>query len=156
MLLREGYTTTDTIDPSEVRWKRLDEEEKPPFYVVQLPGSNNALGRIKFMFPNNHAIYLHDTPADHLFEIERRDFSHGCIRLERPIELAGMLLKNQLDDREIDKILENEKTAEIPLENKVPVHFMYNTAWVDDEGLLHFRNDIYHIDKQAISLFQKP
>ena len=108
------------------------------------------------MFPNNHAIYLHDTPADHLFEIERRDFSHGCIRLERPIELAGMLLKNQLDDREIDKILENEKTAEIPLENKVPVHFMYNTAWVDDEGLLHFRNDIYHIDKQAISLFQKP
>lgn len=155
IVLKSSYNSSDTIDPEDIKWNRIKEDEKPEFRIVQLPGNKNSLGRIKFMFPNNHNIYLHDTPAGHLFKIDRRDFSHGCIRLERPVDLAGLLLEGQMDPVEIREILESGETTDVPLDKKVPVHFMYNTAWIDKDGLIHFRDDIYHIDEQAVSLLKK-
>lgn len=151
ILLKGSYASTDTINPEKVKWRTITPEEFP-FSIIQKPGEKNALGKIKFMFPNNHDIYLHDTPADHMFNYEKRDFSHGCIRLRKPVELAKILLENQLAPEEVDKILAAEETTEVPLEQKVAVHFTYQTAWVDTKGLLHFRDDIYELDEKSISL----
>lgn len=119
-----------------------------------MPGNDNALGKIKFMFPNNNNIYLHDTPAGHIFNLENRNLSHGCVRLEKPTQLALLLLKGQPEEEEIEKILAEEETVSVPLKKKVMVHFMYNTAWVDDEGI-QFRKDIYYIDRLSAELLKK-
>lgn len=151
ILLKGSYSSNDTLDPETIKWRKITPEEFP-FSIVQQPGKKNALGRIKFMFPNNYAIYLHDTPADHMFEYEKRDFSHGCIRLEKPVELAQILLEGQLTPEEIEEMLTSEDTSEVPIDQKVTVHFTYQTAWVDGEGRLQFRDDIYEIDRESISL----
>jgi len=103
------------------------------------------------MFPNNYNIYLHDTPADQLFGLDKRALRHGCIRLEKPFELAEMILAGQMETDEIKKILDSEKTTSVPLKNKVLVHITYQTAWIDEEGRLNLRDDIYGLDKQPIS-----
>jgi murein L,D-transpeptidase YcbB/YkuD len=137
----------DTIPPREVNWEELTEDNFPVRFV-QLPGKSNSLGKMKFMFPNNYNIYLHDTPADRLFNYDDRAFSHGCIRLEKPLELAEVLLYGQLKPEEIEEILDNEETISVALNNKVPVHIIYQSAWVDHEGRLNFRDDIYGLDKR--------
>jgi murein L,D-transpeptidase YcbB/YkuD len=154
VVLKGSYTSKDTIDPENVNWEELSEENFT-FFIVQKPGKSNALGRIKFIFPNNFAVYLHDTPSDQAFKNERRDFSHGCIRLEKPVELADILLYGQLAPEEITDILSREETETFKLDNKVVVHLVYQTAWVDDEGRLQFRDDIYDIDKSAVSELKK-
>ena len=122
--------------------------------VRQRPGPENSLGLVKFLFPNNNAIYLHDTPSKNLFDEEKRAFSHGCIRVAKPVELANLILKD-------DKAWNPEKIAEAmssgvetwyPLKNKIPVYIGYFTAWVDDDGILHFYEDVYNRDKQLASL----
>jgi L,D-transpeptidase YcbB len=150
-LLKGSYKSRDTIKPDDVRWRKVDEENFE-YFLVKKPGPSNPLGKIKFMFPNNEAIYLHDTPADHLFEKSERDLSHGCVRLEKPVELAYMLLDGQMETDSIDKLLDEEETVPVPLDKKVSVHFLYETAWVDDEGRLQFRNDLYGIDKASFAL----
>ncbi len=116
----------------------------------QKPGKNNALGKMKFMFPNNYHIYLHDTPSKGLFGETNRAFSHGCIRVENPKRLAYYLLKNNkkwsIDT--IDKILETDNQTGIRIEPTVPVYIAYFTAWVDENGQLNFRNDLYGLDKK--------
>lgn len=127
--------------------------------IRQKPGSTNSLGRVKFIFPNNYNIYLHDTPAKSLFGEEKRAFSHGCIRLEKPEELAVYLLR---DSKEwtppvISRAMRSNQEKWVPLENPVPVFISYFTAWVDGNGLLHFRDDLYgHDQKMGDRLFQKP
>jgi murein L,D-transpeptidase YcbB/YkuD len=148
-VLKGSYTSKDTIDPQTVRWQDYSEDNFP-FSIVQLPGKNNALGRIKFMFPNKSDIYLHDTPSNEAFRLEKRDLSHGCIRLEKPVELADILLKGQLTPEEIDDILDQEETKTVKLDNKVIVHLLYQTAWVDNSGRLQFRDDIYCLDNVAL------
>jgi L,D-transpeptidase YcbB len=150
VLLKDTWTSGDTIPPSDIDWDKITEENLP-FRVVQLPGKTNSLGRIKFMFPNNYNIYLHDTPANQLFDYETRAFSHGCIRLEKPVELAELLFEGQMEAEEIKEILENEETVSTPLDNPVVVHLLYHTAWIDEEGRLNFRDDIYELDKQSVS-----
>lgn len=151
ILLKGSYESSDTLDPETIKWRKITPEEFP-FSIIQKPGENNALGRIKFMFPNNYDIYLHDTPADHLFIYQKRDFSHGCIRLEKPVELAKIILENQLSPEELEELLSSDETTEVPLDKKVAVHFTYQTAWIDKQGKLNFRDDIYEIDSHSIAL----
>lgn len=127
--------------------------------IRQRPGPDNPLGQIKFMFPNEFDVYLHDTPADHLFSRSERDFSHGCIRLERPVQLAEYLLKddpNWQGTRLREAILSGEQRT-VRLPTKLPVHILYFTAWVEDDGTVQLRKDVYGHDAQLnTALSQQP
>jgi len=127
--------------------------------VRQNPGPGNALGRVKFIFPNSYSIYMHDTPSVRLFEAERRAFSHGCIRLSRPRELAEYLLRDDPvwpPDR-IEQAMNGGREIFVPLAEKRPVVIVYFTAWVDTEGRLNFRDDVYgHDERLASELFLAP
>lgn len=126
--------------------------------VRQKPGKNNALGQVKFLFPNVHNIYLHDTPSKHLFSRDKRAFSHGCIRLSEPMKLAEYLLRNDTAWTK-DKIkVTVQKNAEqyVTLKKAIPVFIVYLTAWVDQNGNLCFRDDVYGHDKKlADRLFKQ-
>ena len=116
--------------------------------VRQLPGSKNSLGKVKFLFPNSFDIYFHDTPAKSLFDKDKRAYSHGCIRLMEPAKLAEYLLKDDASwsvDK-IDSAMNSGKQQFVRVKNPVPVLITYYTAWVDDNGLLHFADDIYAHD----------
>lgn len=116
--------------------------------IKQLPGPKNALGLVKFVFPNSHNIYFHDTPSKSLFELRRRAFSHGCIRLAEPAKLAEYLLRDApgWSAGNIQLAMESGVEQRVNLPAKVPVSITYFTSWVDDDGLLHFREDIYGLD----------
>ncbi|KAF2079132.1 L,D-transpeptidase family protein [Flavobacterium sharifuzzamanii] len=122
--------------------------------VRQLPGKNNSLGLVKFLFPNSSNIYLHDTPSKSLFERESRAFSHGCVRVAKPRELAIELLKvdPQWNPERIDKAMHAGKESWYTLKKKVPVYIGYFTAWVDRQGNLNFYKDIYGRDESMIKL----
>ena len=143
------------LDPAHVDWSRIGNRGFP-YRLRQSPGTHNALGRVKFMFPNRHNVYLHDTPMRAHFARAGRAFSSGCIRLERPIELATHLLQRQRGWTR-DAILttiDSRKTKVVRLDEKVPVHLSYVTAWVNKDGAVHFRNDVYGRDKRlAQALF---
>ncbi|MCV6612362.1 MAG: L,D-transpeptidase family protein, partial [Amphritea sp.] len=121
-------------------------------YFWEPPGERNTLGRVKFMSRSRYAIYLHDTSAKRLFSEPQRAFSSGCIRVENALGLARLLLEldrsgpaEQLDDH-----LESLETREILLRREIPVHITYWTAWIDESGLLHFRDDLYRRDRNAL------
>ncbi|KAF2517306.1 L,D-transpeptidase family protein [Flavobacterium foetidum] len=122
--------------------------------VRQLPGKNNSLGLVKFLFPNSNNIYLHDTPSKSLFERESRAFSHGCVRVAKPRELAIELLKDdpKWTPEKIDKAMHASKENWYTLKKQVPVYIGYFTAWVDREGNLNFYKDIYQRDESLIKL----
>lgn len=126
-------------------------------HVRQKPGPNNSLGRVKYLFPNNYNIYMHDTPAKSLFGETRRAFSHGCIRLAEPEWLAQFLLRNDSTwtDDAIKKAMLSNKEKWVTLEKTVPVYIGYFTAWVDAKGLLNFRNDVYGHDAKMEKLMFK-
>lgn len=127
--------------------------------IRQRSGPDNPLGQVKFMFPNEHDVYLHDTPADHLFSREERDFSHGCIRLERPVQLAEYLLKDKPDWRggRLRQAIVSGEHRTVKLPQKLPVHILYFTAWVEDNGVVNFRKDVYgHDARLAAALAQEP
>lgn len=121
--------------------------------IRQLPGPKNALGKVKFLFPNKYNIYFHDTPVKSLFEKRTRAFSHGCIRLSQPFELARFLLKDdpKWTDAAIQSAMNSRKERYVTLNQPVPVSISYYTAWVDGSGNIHFRDDIYGRDKRMIS-----
>ncbi len=120
------------------------------YMLRQDPGPDNALGRVKFIFPNPHAVYLHDTASRSLFEKSDRAFSSGCIRVERPLELAERLLEGQAgwDRAAIERVVAEGKTRTVTLATPVPVLLSYWTAWVDRSGTLQFRKDLYGRDAQ--------
>lgn len=125
--------------------------------IRQKPGGSNALGRVKFLFPNSYSIYFHDTPAKTLFEQNKRAFSHGCIRLEEPTWLANYLLRNQPEwtESRIQDAMYADEEKWVTLAEPVPVAITYFTAWADSEGKVHFREDIYGHDKElAARLFK--
>ena len=136
------------VDPAAVDWQAYH-ADRFPFRLRQDPGPYNALGRIKFMFPNLFAVYLHDTPDRSLFNRVHRDFSSGCIRVESPAALADFVLAG--DDRWTPEVLagliEKGETRTVRLKQPVPVHLLYMTAWTDETGVLQFRSDIYDRDK---------
>ncbi len=141
-----GPSATE-IDPSLIDWLGVV-PGKLPVTLRQDPGPGNALGQVKFMLPNDYAVYLHDTPARNLFGPDRRAFSSGCIRLERPLELAEYLLADKpgWSRARIDREIEEGGTRTVTIPRPVPVHMTYVTAWVGSDGRAHFRDDIYGRD----------
>jgi L,D-transpeptidase YcbB len=126
----------------------LDQLRAGKLFVRQKPGPNNSLGLVKFIFPNNYSVYMHDTPATELFERSRRDFSHGCIRLERPSDLAEWVLRDNPNwTRErIRAAMNGSAPQQVNLENSIPVLIVYATVIVSEDGLVHFYDDIYGHD----------
>ena len=127
------------------------------YRVVQQPGPRNALGRVKFMFPNRHSVYLHDTPNKGLFSQTSRALSHGCVRVQDPLRLAEILLQESNWDRgKIDQVLDGSRTRYVNLEKALPVLLYYLTARADEHGAVRFRPDIYGRDQGLLELFAKP
>jgi len=135
------------VDPRTIDWASLN-ADKFPYVVVQDPGADNALGRIKFVFPNPYAVYLHDTPSGWLFDSTVRTFSHGCIRIERPLDLATYLMQDDptWTRDAFQAAIDTGEQRIVRLRTPVPVHLVYWTVWVDEDGTLQFRDDIYDRD----------
>lgn len=147
MNVYNGSFANPPIDPSRIDWKKVNPNNMP-YKFRQMPGEKNALGNIKFIFPNVCGIYLHDTPSRNLFGRNRRDFSHGCIRVGKPIELADYLLsdKPNWDGDRVESQIKLGKRQIVYLAEPMDVNIVYATVWVDNNGELQFRNDIYRID----------
>jgi murein L,D-transpeptidase YcbB/YkuD len=163
------------IPPSIVRTEILPEIRKNRDYLAeknmeqydtsdglpqirQKPGNMNSLGRVKFLFPNSYNIYLHDTPSKSLFAEEKRAFSHGCIRLAQPKKLAEYLLADQPEwtSAKIDKAMNSKTEIWVNMKQPVPVFITYFTSWVDKDGLLNFRDDLYGHDRAMSKQMFKP
>lgn len=144
------YQNGREVDPEAVDWNC------PAYYeFVQQPGNSNALGLVKFVLHNDMKVYLHDTPNDYLFQRPDRALSHGCIRLEKPDALAACLLRDQDEwsEERIVAVMHSGIQKQVMLQKPVPVHIIYQTAWVDNTGRVHFRHDIYgHDQYQMMSL----
>lgn len=142
------------VNYKEIDWQNLNYNNFD-YFLRQDPGPNNALGRVKFMFPNKYSVYLHDTPTKGLFSRHYRSFSSGCIRLEDPFKLAEYIFRKNKswDEDKINQILETNKETTVYLENKIPIHIIYLTAWVDDQNKLNLRNDIYQRDSRLINQY---
>ncbi len=139
------------VDPAAVDWS----SRTPPYRLVQRPGPDNALGRVKFMFPNEHAVYLHDTPSRDLFERDSRAFSSGCIRVENPFELAEQLL-GASERARLDAIVASGRTQTIFLDKPMPIMLLYWTAEPDEEGRVSFLPDVYSRDAAVIAAMAEP
>jgi murein L,D-transpeptidase YcbB/YkuD len=144
------------VNPDKVNWSRLNQDNLK-YSFRQDFGPGNALGRVKFMFPNKFDIYLHDTPERHLFKRTQRTFSHGCIRIAKPIDLAEYLLKDDLkwDRRKILAEIGKGKRQVLKLQEPIDVHILYLTAWVDHQGEVQFRPDIYQGDAVLMQALQE-
>jgi len=133
------------IAPASINWARISPTHFP-YRLRQDPGPANALGRVKFLFPNPYDVYLHDTPARELFHKDSRTFSSGCIRIGKPLDLASYLLQgtslNSMDA--LTAAISKEKTQSLRIPSPISVHIVYMTAWVDNEGIIQFRPDIYN------------
>jgi murein L,D-transpeptidase YcbB/YkuD len=161
------------VPPSIVQKEILPEMEKDKNYlekenmevtgeedglpvIRQLPGEKNSLGKVKFLFPNSFNIYFHDTPAKSLFEKDKRAYSHGCIRLKEPEKMAEYVLRNQPEwtPEKIEEAMNAGKEKFVKVKDPIPVLITYYTAWVDENGQLNFREDIYgHDNNLAMKMF---
>lgn len=153
----EIYTDSgQIISPEEIDWSRLETDF--PYKIRQKPGGNNALGRVKFMFPNEHNIYLHDTPAKSLFLRQMRASSHGCIRVQEPVKLTQYLLRNHPDwtDEKIESAMNQNKEQIVSLNETIPVFIAYFTCWVDTKGKIQFRDDVYLYDQKLENILFQP
>lgn len=151
-LLQGWGVNEQRIDPAEVDWSALSARNFP-FRLRQAPGPKNALGRVKFMFPNPYSVYLHDTPSRGLFSGENRALSSGCIRLEQPDRLTQWLLSERssiMAPQRINAIVESGSETTVPLNRPLTVHLLYWTAWVDDNGAVQYRDDIYQRDRRLL------
>ncbi len=134
------------IDPARINWRLLTAENFP-YKLRQKPGKKNALGLYKFNTPNRYAIYLHDTPAKHLFKYQKRAYSSGCIRVEKATQFVQLLMdRSGFTYQDYRKYREQQKTAVVNLKRIIPVYTIYQTVWVDHRGVTQFRSDIYNYD----------
>ncbi len=148
-------TSGKIVDPSTIDWAATTKGF--PYMIRQEPGPHNALGRVKFMFPNKYMVYLHDTPSKGLFARTERAFSHGCIRTQNPFDLAELLLKDQGWDRaRIDQVVASKKNTRVNLENPIAVMLLYWTAEADEDGTVFFRKDVYNRDVPIIKGLDAP
>lgn len=156
-LARKGIRVFDSwqadapaLDPLGIDWSGLSERYFP-FRLRQQPAGGNALGRIKFMFPNSQSVYIHDTPGKSLFFRPQRLFSSGCVRVEEPLALAHYLLRDQRwDRRRLARAVESGQNRAIVLQTPVPVHLAYFTAWANTDGRVQFRDDVYGHDRRLL------
>lgn len=158
VILRKQGEQLVEIEPASIDWAKLTEKNLD-FLIRQKAGPDNILGRLKFVFPNKYDIYLHDTPYQEDFAKAARAFSHGCIRAERPVDLAVWALRGKpgWDLKQIWVAIDAGEERTVKLAEPIDVFFLYNTAWVDDDGTVQFRADIYERDKKLVeALGAKP
>ncbi len=154
---RNGMQVVDSsgrsVAPEAIDWAGIRAQGRFPYQLVQAPGAGNPLGQLKFMLPNPHAIYLHDTPSRNLFERSARAFSSGCIRLERPRELAVLLLDDSAkwDRARLDAAIADGETRTVMVKRQLPVLLLYFTAEADELGIPSFRPDLYGRDKAVLT-----
>ncbi len=161
-LTRQGIRVFDSwdrqareLDPAGIAWETISKRYFP-FRLRQDPSIYNALGRVKFMFPNPHSIYIHDTPGKTLFDHRERTFSSGCVRVEAPEALAQYLLSERGWDRaRLESAIDRGQRRTMLLTRPIPVHLVYFTAWVDDHGRVNFRKDIYERDRRLLLALKK-
>jgi murein L,D-transpeptidase YcbB/YkuD len=153
--LRVSFRGRD-IEPGAVDWGRVDMRK---YHIYQPPGAGNALGLVKFLFPNTHDVYLHDTPSKRLFHSQVRAFSHGCIRVQNPLKLAEVLLAEDQGwtaERVARTVEQGARDNKVDLHSKFPVHLTYFTVWVEDDGRVRSFSDIYdHEHRVAYALAGK-
>ena len=153
ILTRNG----NVVSPDSVNWQKISTRSFP-FRVKQGIGPSNSLGLLKFLFPNKHAVYIHDTPAKHLFNREERNFSHGCIRVEDPFELAKniLYLENHVYKDSLDSLVGRGQETYLNINDPFLVHIRYRTATVDDStAQVIFFNDIYKREEKYMRLFEE-
>lgn len=152
IITRDGMN----VDATTIDWNKAALKGFP-YMIRQEPGANNALGRVKFMFPNKHDVYIHDTPSRNMFRQNERNFSSGCIRMNKPLELAQLLLNEYAEwtKEQIDQIIKQGKPRTVRLPVPVPVHLVYMTAWANDDGVAYFRRDVYNRDQPLLGALKK-
>ncbi len=151
IVVLRGWNDDTPIDPFQVNWAAITKENLP-YRFRQAPGPLNALGRIKFMFPNKYDVYIHDTPTRADFQRAQRAMSSGCIRVEDPIQLAAYVLRGNPNwtREKIEAGLAKLTNYTISLPEPIPVHIFYCTAWIDSQGRVQFREDIYDRDRLVL------
>jgi murein L,D-transpeptidase YcbB/YkuD len=134
------------VDPDSIDWTNAD---TTAYWFRQQPGPSNALGKMKFVFRNAFDVYIHDTPSRSLFRKPVRQFSHGCIRIEKPMQLAEYVLRGNArwTRKKLDSLIATKNEYTIPLRHPIPVYLLYLTAWADDSGPVQFRDDVYRLDE---------
>jgi len=142
--MRLSYGTRP-VDPRSIDWGKVSTKNFP-YRLRQEPGPKNPLGTIKFMFPNRFQVYLHDTPSRTLFAKPERALSHGCVRVEKPTDLAEYVLRGVLSRERIVAGLGQRTSRTVPLAEPLPTYLMYRTVLVKDDGTVQFRPDIYGYD----------
>jgi murein L,D-transpeptidase YcbB/YkuD len=139
------------LDATTMDWSEVTPRQMNQYHVRQEPGPTNALGTLKLVFPNEHSVYLHDTPAHGLFSQEKRDFSHGCIRMDRPAEMAAWVLGGEEKGwtvERVNEIVASRKRQVVVLDEPMPVYLLYRTTYVNPEdNALYFYEDVYGRDK---------
>jgi len=156
--IRAGWAKdAPLVSVDSVDWTQYRYSKSMPYRFAQVPGYKNALGKVKFLFPNKFSVYMHDTPTKHLFDKNVRAFSHGCIRLAQPRELLKTFstFNENVDFEKSQEKLKGKKKGYLRLDNQVPVDVIYLTSYVDYDGVLQFRNDIYGYDKMQLQAFRK-
>ena len=140
------------LPASMIDWSQVTRGSFPG-RIRQRPGPENALGSVKFLFPNAHSIYMHDTPSRKLFARDRRAYSHGCVRLEDPTGFAHLLLSLQDDDPvgTFERLREYEDERWVTIREPIPVYVTYHTAWLDADGTRQFRADVYRRDRDVMA-----
>ncbi len=155
--IHKGYSEhSASVDPLNVNWHQYG-RKLPPYKFMQSPGTHNALGKIKYLFPNSYAVYMHDTNQPYLFSKDVRALSHGCVRLHKPVDLLETfsVMDPKIDFKKSQKVLENNVKTPLRLSNSIPVDVIYLTTWVNRDGSIQFRNDIYGYDKLQLLTSKK-
>ncbi len=154
MRVLEGWgNNARQLDPIGIDWNSMTRYTFP-YRLRQEPSNKNSLGQIKFIFPNKYNVYIHDTPGKSLFDRRTRAYSHGCVRLENPMNLAYTLLSDQgWNHEKIASATKSDVPVPVSLEAPIPVHLVYFTAWVDEDQTVNFRKDIYGRDARLLQAF---
>lgn len=150
---KKGYTVMDragnVVNPYSVNWGQYNRSNRAPYRVVESSGAGGALGTVKFIFPNSHGVYLHDTQSRSLFKKDFRAHSHGCVRIEKPAELGSVLLGDRSADEFSALVAGSGKNKHVNLAQSLPVYLLYMTAWADDNQI-YFYDDIYRRDRRLV------
>lgn len=158
-IAREEILPAAAADPGYLARQGIEiRQEGGTFRLRQRPGAKNALGRVKFMFPNRFNVYLHDTPADSLFARVQRALSHGCVRVEKPFDLASWVLRDSAgwDAERIQEAMLAGREQHVKLDVPISVHILYQTVWVAEDGTVEFRDDLYGHDAHQQALAASP
>ena len=151
--IHTGYSEhSSRVNPTTVNWHKYG-RKLPPYKFMQSPGTFNALGKIKYLFPNPYAVYMHDTNQPYLFSKDVRALSHGCVRLHKPVDLLEIFstMDPRVDFAKSTKVLEDNVKTPLRLSNSIPVDIIYLTTWVERDGTVQFRDDIYGYDKLQLT-----